>query len=119
AVIGQRLVRKICPNCKEPVADPAMELERLDLPVPEDRELTLFRGAGCDECRHTGYKGRQAIYEVMVIDESFHTAIIEEAPTTELEAIARAGGMKSMLEDGLGKAMDGLTTVEEVLRTVR
>ncbi len=119
AVIGQRLVRKICPSCQEPVADPVRELERLELPVPQDRELALFRGAGCEACRQTGYKGRQAIYEVMVIDESFHAAIIEEAPTTELEAIAQAGGMRTMLEDGLGKAMDGLTTVEEVLRTVR
>ena len=78
----------------------------------------LCKGAGCEACRNTGYKGRQAIYEVMIIDETFHAAIVDEAPTTELEQIARAGGMKTMLEDGVGKALCGLTTIEEVLRSL-
>ena len=121
AVIGQRLVRRICEHCKEPVADPQAEFAKFDLShmLPTDGNLGLWKGAGCDHCRETGYKGRQAIYEVMIVDETFHAAIVDEAPTTELEQVARAGGMKTMLEDGIGKALNGLTTVEEVLRIVR
>lgn len=122
AVIGQRLVRRICEQCKEEIPDAAAELARLalgDMVGTAGDGARLWTGRGCDACRNTGYKGRQAIYEVMIIDETFHAAIVDEAPTTELEQIARAGGMKTMLEDGIGKALDGLTTVEEVLRIVR
>jgi type II secretory ATPase GspE/PulE/Tfp pilus assembly ATPase PilB-like protein len=122
AVIGQRLVRRICEQCKGLIPDTEAELVKFDLGHLLDAgagTAQLWKGAGCDACRNTGYKGRQAIYEVMIIDETFHAAIIDEAPTTELEQIARAGGMKTMLEDGVGKALDGLTTVEEVLRIVR
>ncbi len=119
AVIGQRLVRRICEACREPVADPEAELRRYDVLSFVSPPLRLWRGAGCDDCRQTGYRGRQAIYEVMIVDESFHGAIVDEAPMAELERIARAGGMRSMLEDGLAKALEGLTTVEEVLRIVR
>ncbi len=119
AVIGQRLVRRICEHCKEPIAEPERELERLGLSAMVDGPVELYRGAGCDACRHTGYRGRQAIYEVMMIDETFHAAIVDEAPTTELEEIARRAGMKTMLEDGLAKSLAGITTVEEVIRTVR
>lgn len=119
AVIGQRLVRRICEQCREEIADPAAELARFDLAAMHTDDVRLWRGAGCDACRQTGYKGRQAIYEVMIVDSTFHAAIIDEAPATELEKIARAGGMKTMLEDGVQKALDGLTTVEEVLRIVR
>ncbi len=122
AVIGQRLVRRICGQCKEGVEDVQAELEKFALGHMLDSVSSpteLCKGAGCDACRNTGYKGRQAIYEVMIIDETFHTAIAEEAPATELEQIARASGMKTMLEDGVGKALSGLTTIEEVLRNVR
>ncbi len=122
AVIGQRLIRRICERCKEPVADPEAEFAKFGLEHllgSYDGPLQLFKGAGCDACRNMGYKGRQAIYEVMVIDETFHQAIVDEASTTELEQIARKGGMKTMLEDGVGKALNGLTTIEEVLRIVR
>lgn len=122
AVIGQRLVRRICEHCKEAVADPEAEFGKFDLGhmlAAAEGAVQLSKGSGCDACRNTGYKGRQAIYEVMIIDETFHTAIVDEAPTMELERIARAGGMKTMLEDGVGKALAGLTTIEEVLRIVR
>lgn len=119
AVIGQRLVRRICGNCKEEITDPEAELARFDLNHMAEGAVKLWRGTGCDNCRETGYQGRQAIYEVMIIDGTFHAAIVDEAPTTELENIARAGGMKTMLEDGVQKAFNGMTTIEEVLRTVR
>lgn len=119
AVIGQRLVRKICDNCKEEIVDAEAELARFDLLGMASESVRLWRGAGCDACRDTGYKGRQAIYEVMIIDSTFHEAIVDETPVAELEQIARAGGMKTMFEDGVSKAFHGLTTVEEVLRIVR
>lgn len=122
AVIGQRLVRRICERCKAPIADAEAEFAKFELSHllgEHSGQLQLWKGAGCDACRNLGYKGRQAIYEVMVIDESFHAAIVDEAPTNELEQIARASGMKTMLEDGVEKALSGLTTLEEVLRIVR
>ena len=122
AVIGQRLIRRVCEHCKVAIDDPEAEFAKFELTNMLDGlegAATLWKGAGCDHCRNTGYKGRQAIYEVMIIDETFHAAIVDEAPTTELEQIARAGGMKTMLEDGIGKALCGLTTIEEVLRIVR
>lgn len=119
AVIGQRLVRRICEDCRVPVENPAADFERFELTDKIVDSMELWHGAGCETCRGTGYRGRQAIYEILIVDQTFHTAIIEEAPTTEIEAIAKRGGMKTMLEDGVDKVLKGLTTLEEVIRTVR
>ncbi len=121
AVIGQRLVRKLCTSCRIPVDDPRAELDKLEFDVPEGDtgSVTLWRAEGCDVCRQTGYQGRLAIYEVLTLNESFHEAIVNGAPSHELEAVAKTGGMKTMAEDGLAKAFEGLTTVDEIIRTVR
>ncbi|GGR10451.1 ATPase, T2SS/T4P/T4SS family [Deinococcus ruber] len=115
-VLGQRLVRKVCPDCKTPTnADPDV-LRRLGLNDKELRGATLFRGAGCPRCGGTGYKGRMGIHELMVIDEPLRRAIGKGEPASELREIATSqSSMKTLRQDGIEKAMLGITTLEEVL----
>jgi type IV pilus assembly protein PilB len=120
AVLGQRLVRTICPNCKEEVAHPEKVFEEINLTPPvTGSELKLFRGRGCNTCNQSGYKGRVGIYELMVVDERFHDPIIKRAGAPEFERLGRERGMTSMFEDGVLKATQGVTTVEELLRVTR
>jgi type IV pilus assembly protein PilB len=118
-VLAQRLVRAICPACKEEVKDATSILERLKVAPPAGAPVRLWRGAGCAECNRTGYKGRQGIFELMVVDERFHDPILRRAGAPEYERLARERGMRNMFEDGLLKALNGVTTVEELLRVTR
>jgi type IV pilus assembly protein PilB len=119
AVLGQRLVRTVCPKCKEPVPDPEKVFRDAKVDPPEGAPMQLFRGAGCPNCNQSGFKGRIGIYELMVLDERFHDPILHRAGAPEYERLARERGMKSMFEDGLIKATQGVTTVEELLRVTR
>jgi type II secretory ATPase GspE/PulE/Tfp pilus assembly ATPase PilB-like protein len=118
-VLAQRLVRTICPNCKEEVKDPASILEQLKVPPPEGEPVRLWRGAGCAACNRTGYKGRAGIFELMTLDERFHDPILRRAGAPEYLRLGRERGMRTMFEDGLLKATQGVTTVEELLRVTR
>ena len=119
AIVGQRLVRQICSGCKQEVVDPAAEFARLRNVLGELIPGPLWMGAGCNLCRNSGYRGRIAIYEVLRIDERFHTPILKGAELAELRQLATSSGMQSMLEDGLDKAQAGLTTLDELVRVVR
>ncbi|MBI5815696.1 MAG: Flp pilus assembly complex ATPase component TadA [Nitrospinae bacterium] len=118
-VVGQRLVRKICPECKKLVEKPEKLLFGLDIKLPDNVPHTFYKGEGCKNCSGTGYRGRVGIYEVMHITEDFHNMIVSKAGASEIRAMASELGMKTMLEDGVHKAIEGLTTVEEVLRVVK
>ncbi len=117
-IVGQRLVRRICPKCKTGVKDVEKELERFNLDDTEMEGMELFYGEGCDHCHDTGYKGRMAIYEVLEMGEQFHELIIDGAAAVEIQKMAEETGMTSMQRDGLDKALAGLTTVSEVMRVV-
>jgi type IV pilus assembly protein PilB len=119
AVLAQRLARTICPTCKEEVKDPARILEQLKIDPPADGPLRLWRGAGCAACNRTGYKGRVAIFELMMVDERFHDPILHRAGAPEYLRLGREQGMRTMFEDGLLKAAQGVTTLEELLRVTR
>jgi type II secretory ATPase GspE/PulE/Tfp pilus assembly ATPase PilB-like protein len=120
AVLGQRLVRTICPKCKEEMPNPEKVFEELKLTPPATNgPLKLFRGRGCPHCNQSGYKGRIGIYELMIVDERFHDPIIRRAGAPEFQRLAEERGMKSMFEDGVIKATQGVTTVEELLRVTR
>ncbi len=114
-IVGQRLVRKICPRCREeftPSTELLMEVELR----PEDVEgQTFFRGAGCEFCRGTGYSGRQAIFEIFQLDDNLRELIIEHASTGVLREAARKAGMRTLRESGLLAIYDGDTTIEEVV----
>ena len=119
AILAQRLVRSICPNCKEEIKEPESILEKLQVPLPDGQPLRLWRGAGCAECNRTGYRGRQGIFELMILDERFHDPILRRLGAPEYERLARERGMRTMFEDGLLKALRGVTTLEDLLRVTR
>ncbi|DAC71724.1 MAG TPA: type II secretion system protein GspE [candidate division Zixibacteria bacterium] len=114
AVIAQRLARRICGKCKEPYTPTEEELSF----YPQFKELknpVFHRGRGCEKCKHTGYRARIGIYEVLEVNETVNQLILQKALPTEIE---RASKMKTMLEDGIEKVIAGVTTIEEVKRVV-
>ena len=122
AVLAQRLVRTICPECRETYAPTEEELKEIG--VLNERQTTndepqmavFYRGKGCPKCMSTGYKGRIGIYELMIPDEKIRNAVISKSSTDEIRKLALAAGMTTLKEDGIRKIKEGLTTVEEVLR---
>lgn len=119
AIVAQRLVRRICENCKYPILNPSELVEKLALGSHFSEIPSLYFGEGCEKCNQSGFKGRQVIYEILKVDERFHAPIIKGAPSAEIKALATSTGMTSMFDNGLHKALDGTTTLEEVLRVVR
>ena len=118
-VLSQRLVRRICDHCKVEVKPDPEVLHRLGLSEKELQGAKLFRGMGCERCGGTGYKGRYAIHELLVVDDEIRHAIVAGKSATEIKEIARRKGMKTLREDGIFKAFQGITTLEEVLaRTI-
>jgi len=114
-VVAQRLVRKICLHCKAPVdAYPPDVLAKAGL-LP-DHGITFYRGAGCDQCDHTGYRGRTGVAEILMIDNTIHELIRQRADSRQIKEAASRMGFKSLLDDALSKAVLGQTTLEDVLR---
>lgn len=115
-LLAQRLVKKICPHCKEAFEMSSDELSSLGLDVQEEGPLTLHRGKGCIRCRNTGYHGRCGIHEVLPITEKIQEVINPETDTGMIRKIARKEGMVTLRENAVKKLLDGTTTYEEVLR---
>ena len=116
AIVAQRLVRKICTHCKESYEPTEEQLMELQL-TPEDVEGRVFyRGKGCPHCNHQGYRGRQALYEIMVMDDELRELIMQHASTNVLRNEARKRGMRSLRQAGLLAIYDGSTTIEEVVK---
>ena len=116
AVISQRLVRKICPECKEECQPEKDTINELNIPESELQDKHFYIGKGCSNCDHTGYKGRIAILEIMKINDEIHSLIIEQSSTETIRNAARRNGMHTLAEGGLNAAYNGLTTLEEVIR---
>jgi general secretion pathway protein E len=117
AVLAQRLVRTICPNCKESYQANEEELNEIGLSFKDVK--ILYRGKGCIACAHTGYRGRMGIFELMVINDEIRAAIMNNSDSATLKAAAREFGMKTLREDGALKVIAGITTVAEVARVTR
>lgn len=115
-VLAQRLVRRLCPKCRTPVADPVAKLAGLKLTAPNELPPSLWDAVGCPECSHTGYRGRVGVHEFFAMDVAYHSAIVNGLDMAKLQSLARERGFRTMFHDGLNKALRGLTTVEEVLR---
>ncbi|MDR2091988.1 MAG: type II secretion system ATPase GspE [Azoarcus sp.] len=119
-VLSQRLVRRLCPQCRKPVAlaDDVMRKTGLARFMPPGGN-TAYVAGGCAACKHTGYHGRTAIHELFVMDAAAHEAILGGADATALHNVARRGGMLTLYEDGLRKVAAGLSSLEEVLRVTQ
>jgi len=115
-VVAQRLVRLICKDCKESYTPSPDSLERVFLNIAPDAELTLYRGKGCSHCNNKGYRGRMAIHEVMTITSKIREAINNKASSDEIAILAINEGMITMRQDGIEKALVGLTEIREVMR---
>jgi type IV pilus assembly protein PilB len=116
AVIGQRLVRKICTNCKTAFKPDDRILDRLGLSRNEMGDQNFYYGTGCSQCNNTGYKGRKGIYEYLSISDPVRDLINQRQPTLVLRDKAIEMGMRTLRQDGIKNILDGYTTVEEVLR---
>ncbi|MEP0813400.1 MAG: Flp pilus assembly complex ATPase component TadA [bacterium] len=114
-VVAQRLLRRICEECKVAV-DPTPEHKKLIAPYIKDQSVQIFKGKGCKVCHDTGYKGRMGIYEIMMVTPELRELIIERANTDQVRKVAIEQGMKTLFDSGILKVLDGITTVEEVLR---
>lgn len=123
-ILAQRLVRQICPHCKESYSSTREALIRLGLPIPEDvgietnGEITLFRGKGCDHCKQGGYRGRTGVHELMVLNDPIRDKILEKAPSHTLRHLAMQNGMKTIQMDAVQKILMGVTSVDEVIRVI-
>ena len=119
ACLAQRLARKICPKCKVPYEVPATELRKFGYrPQSPDEVVTVYRGEGCEHCKRTGYKGRLGIYELMRVNDEIRELVVRHAPLADLREAAKANSMHELREDGWVKALNGLTTLDEVMRVV-
>jgi len=120
-VLAQRLVRRLCPKCKipEPAAPIMIERFGLDRLVPPGQEISLYRSAGCPECRDTGYRGRRAIAELLVPTQEIDRLIFQRADQGAIERAAVADGMRPIFDAGLLAVIEGDTTIEEVVRCIR
>jgi len=123
--IGQRLVRKICPNCIKSFTMPADEFLKL---VPKDigekfvkrkSKIILYNGVGCNLCHKSGYLDRLGIFEVLVVSPAIRDLIVAKATSQQIKEQAVAEGMVTMLENGVEKAILGLTTIDEILRVTK
>ena len=115
-IVAQRLVRRICSGCKEPVEAPAGALINVGFTEREAKTVKLFKGRGCDRCSQTGYKGRVGLYEVMEVGDEVRELILSGASAVELRNKAIETGMISLRGSGLQKLREGVTSIEEVVR---
>jgi type IV pilus assembly protein PilB len=114
AILAQRLVRKICMNCREAIK-PEADMQEF-LSMQGFGVEMIYRGKGCDRCRQTGYSGRLGIYELLVMDDALRDMVTRNPDVNQLRRLCRERGLVSLREDGFQKVMKGLTTVEEILR---
>ncbi len=120
AVMAQRLVRRVCPSCREPYRPSMEELRQLGLSSDRLEDQTVYRpGPGCPDCKQTGYRGRSGIHELLVIDDEVRNLVMRAADAATIRRAAQAKGMASLREDGAEKVLAGITTVEEILRVTQ
>lgn len=115
--LAQRLVRTICPDCKEETGYPVDYLREIGAPFPAD--MKFYKGRGCEHCRQTGYRGRSAIYEICVVNENLRRMVVRKETGTAMKARAITDGMETLRSDGWRRVLRGQTTVEEVVRVTQ
>ena len=116
AILAQRLVRKVCRQCREEFQPPREVIEDLELTVDQVKGKRFYRGAGCELCNNTGYKGRVGLFELMMMTNEMRELIMENAPTEQLRDLARKQGMVTLRDAGISACFSGVSTPEEVIR---
>ncbi|MBM3891581.1 MAG: pilus assembly protein PilB, partial [Verrucomicrobia bacterium] len=116
AVLGQRLVRTICKNCRTPYEPTEHELKLLGLSASDVADKSFYFGKGCSACNDTGYKGRTGLFELLHVSDPIRNLINDRAPTVVIKQKALELGMRTMRLDGLRRIFDGQTTIEEVIK---
>lgn len=117
--IAQRLVRLICPECKSQVPAKQEMVKGFDLGNLDLSKLVIFEGKGCESCKFTGYKGRTAIYEFLVMNDAMREMVLERLPANQIQKKAISFGMKTLRQDGWEKVLKGMTTISEVIRVTQ
>ncbi|MGB3634162.1 MAG: hypothetical protein WA982_08990, partial [Rubrobacteraceae bacterium] len=119
-VIAQRLGRRLCERCKQPAGIEREVLEEMNFPfhLIDEEDMQFHKACGCNRCSGTGYRGRVGFYEMMIVTDELKEMVLRRVSTNEVARAAEDAGMVRLREDGLVKASQGLTTMEEVLRTV-
>lgn len=117
-VLAQRLVRVVCPKCKEQYTPPRDAVGRIGIEIDRDTDVTFYRGRGCPHCRGTGYKGRLGVYELMLMNDRLRDLVLQKSSAHILREAAIDAGMKTLKDDAVAKILLGQTTLEECLRVV-
>ena len=116
AIMAQRLIRVVCPKCKETYVPDSSELQHFAVTPDQIAEATFMRGKGCNHCQHTGYRGRNAVFELMVMNSTLREMTFRSEPAQNIRRQARLFGMKTLVEDALSRALLGKTPLVEVYR---
>ncbi|HVT88240.1 MAG TPA: ATPase, T2SS/T4P/T4SS family [Tepidisphaeraceae bacterium] len=120
AIMAQRLIRVLCPKCKQPDKEPDMMWLKLAGIGPNDlKDRTIYKPRGCENCTNTGFRGRVGLFEMMQMNNEIRTLAFDRAPTNKIRKAALASGMKSLLMDGRLKVLNGITTAEEVVKVAQ
>jgi general secretion pathway protein E len=119
AVFAQRLVRVLCPECRQPYRPKTVYLQSIGLNPERFAGKPIFKAVGCEKCFHTGYRGRIGIFEIMVMSEELKTLILQTYDSNRIKALAVQEKMATLREDGIEKVLEGVTTLEEVLRVTQ
>jgi len=117
-ILAQRLVRTICPNCKEQYTPPQDAVRQFGFLSMAETDIIFYRGRGCDHCKMTGYRGRTGVFELLEITDRIRSLALQRSSSSEIRQAAIEEGMKTMQDDGLRKVVDGITTIEECLRVI-
>lgn len=116
AVMAQRLARRLCENCKRPIAPEHAYLNKLEFPVEALAKNTIYGPVGCSECADTGYRGRVSVVEIMAVTEPIERLVVDGAPSSLIRKAAIEDGFVSLKQDGFRRVLQGLTTIDEVMR---
>jgi general secretion pathway protein E len=119
AILAQRLIRIICPACREPYEPDPQEVAGIGLTMEMLKGQPVYRGRGCEECRNTGYRGRTGIHEFMIMDDEIKRLVLKTSDASALRRHAQTGGMTTLLQDGAAKVLAGVTSIEEVFRVAQ
>ena len=118
-IMAQRLVRVICPDCKEAYTPEMGVMEEMGISQSEVKKNPIFKGAGCEKCSHTGFRGRKGIYELLLMNDNIRELILEKAPSNVIKEKGRSQGMQTLREAGWHKVKEGISTISEVLRVTQ